>query len=67
MREPILASCNPAEQAALRSLYERDLDAQGAFTDWMHKVHRDGIQGCLIVRSWCGMTVGIEQDGYTHT
>jgi len=46
-------------------------DAQGLnladFIDTATVPHQDSVlDGCVMV-PWCGMTVGIERDGYTHT
>ena len=61
-----------AQRRALSMLWLRCLDAcalsnpLGSLRAFHRSAHNSPMMGCVIVR-WCGMTVGIEPDGYTHT
>jgi hypothetical protein len=51
---------------ALRKLYERDNDIYPSFEVFVEHAHYSSLMGCVMV-NWCGMWIGIETDGYTHS
>ena len=52
---------------ALEKLYSRSSDGCATFEEFEQRAQpMIGGDGCIIV-GWCGMFVGIEADGYTHT
>lgn len=66
-----LKTMNAAERCALAKLFNRDR-APLSRTEWMRqyrafrKTAWYSFAGCWVVQ-WCGMTIGIESDGYTHS
>lgn len=55
-----------AVREAVIVLYERDTDGCESFSEFWKRFTWCNIIGCYGGR-WCGMYVGIERDGYTHT
>lgn len=70
-----MINLTPEQEQALERLYERSADGASTFEEfaeraqpmigWVDWASPHG-NGCIIV-GWCGMFVGIETDGYTHT
>ena len=61
------AELTEAQTHALRELYCRSSDGNRSLDDFIHTAIPElGSTGCILVH-WCGMTVGIESDGYRHT
>ena len=54
-----------AQKRAIKRIYDRD--AQGmTYLAFRRSVERACYDNCLMVQ-WCGMWLGIEEDGYTHS
>lgn len=53
------------QRAALFNLYQRAPEGR-TYLQFRRTVHKSFGTDCLIVR-WCGMWIGIERDGYTHS
>jgi hypothetical protein len=57
---------NQLESAALERLYCRSYKDRCTYIQYRRKAWYSGLDGCWFVE-YCGMTVGIESDGYTHS
>lgn len=65
---------NKAEQQALAKLFARSYGTMYESTKHLTRhyrafrrtAHYSHLVGCWMLQ-WCGMTVGIERDGYTHS
>ena len=53
-----------AQQVALKSVYDRTCDKPGSYLEFRRTVQPGW--DCVMVE-WCGMWLGIETDGYTHS
>jgi len=57
-----------AQRKAVYGLYLRNADGARCYREFRRRVKAMiGSPGCVCVPSWCGMYVGIEPHGYTHT
>ena len=56
------------QRVALLSVYHRDWGhhAKPSYLTWRRTAVRAPFDGCVMV-PWCGMWLGIEPDGYTHS
>lgn len=54
------------QRDALKILYHRDKNGAANFLEFIKPAHESNLMGCVMV-PWCGMQVGIETDGYTHS
>lgn len=61
-----VAELSTAEHEALRKVFDRDHDGAFDFQAFVTRARRDAIMGCIMV-PWCGMWLGVEPDGYTHS
>jgi len=52
------------QREAIARVYHRDPDGSKSYLQFRHRV----VMGydCLMIQ-WCGMWLGIESDGYTHS
>lgn len=57
---------NDQQRLALRNLYDRNADGATYYTEFLARAYQSTIMDCIMV-PWCGMQVGIETDGYTHS
>jgi hypothetical protein len=66
---------NKAQQRALKAVYDRGPiyrtikvghERPITYRQFRKRVRIDTLIDCAMVQ-WCGMTLGIEQDGYTHS
>jgi hypothetical protein len=55
---------NKAQQRALKAVYDRDWNKPASYLAFRRTVQPGW--GCVMVE-WCGMQLGIEPDGYTHS
>jgi hypothetical protein len=55
-----------AQWAALHRLYERSNDIHSSFESLAATAQLSTLMDCVMV-PWCGMWIGIERDGYTHS
>lgn len=55
---------NKAQRRALKKVYDRYPETQESYRQFRSRVQ--GGFGYVIVY-WCGMWLGIERDGYTHS
>lgn len=55
---------NEAENAGCRSLFDRNPDGAADYAEFKARFTYS-FMGCWLGR-WCGQTMGIEDDGYTH-
>ena len=55
---------NKAQQRALKAIYDRDWNKPKSYLAFRRTVQPGS--GCVMVE-WCGMWLGIETDGYTHS
>ena len=56
----------PAQLTAIRRKYDQSPDGADSFESFMARTtgpHYDG----LVALNWCGMWLGIETDGHTHS
>ena len=54
------------QREALLRIYKRDWeDKPASYTEFRRTAYHS-VMGCLMVE-WCGMWLGIEPDGYTHS
>ncbi len=54
------------QRKAIFDLYRRNADGSKTYREFRKRVaHYFG--GYIGINGWCGMFVGIEKDGYTHT
>lgn len=64
-----LAQVTDAQRTALTRLFARHAEGAATVEEF---AERGGLEyllcggGCVMVQ-WCGMTIGIEPDGYTHS
>jgi hypothetical protein len=56
------------QRVALKRLYDRTGDTIAPFSPSYREFRREVqyMGDCIMVR-WCGMWLGIERDGYTHS
>ncbi len=54
------------QRVAIKKLYDRDWDKPDSYLEFRRTVQPDFILDCVMV-PWCGMVLGIETDGYTHS
>lgn len=57
---------NKAQLTALLRLYQRDPGQHRTFLAFRRSATMSYPLGCMMVQ-WCGMWIGIEDDGYTHS
>ena len=55
----------PAQRDALLVVYARK-DIGQTWQEFIESAQPDPLMGCLMV-PWCGMWLGIEKDGHTHS
>jgi hypothetical protein len=67
-RTPTALKLSKSQQHAVKKLYDRleDNDDRESFLAFRRRV-MPGIGGDYVGVPWCGMYVGIELDGHTHT
>ena len=67
-RTPTALKLSKSQQRAVKNLYDRleDTDDRESFLAFRRRV-MPGIGGDYVGILWCGMYVGIELDGHTHT
>ena len=56
-----------AQRKALHALFARSRESQRMTYRQFRRTIRPGFGGDYIMVPFCGMQVGIEQDGYTHS
>ena len=54
------------QRKAVKRLYDRNADGAKSYRAFRARVGRFIGLGCICV-PWCGMYIGIETDGYTHS
>jgi len=59
-----MAKLNKAQQIALKKVFDRDQNNGKTYLQFRRTVQTS--YGCVMV-PWCGMWLGIEPDGYTHS
>ena len=47
--------------------FEDDNDGAVDFYEFLDRVKAFPCDDCVVIEKWCGMTIGIEIDGYSHT
>lgn len=57
---------NMKEQEACKALFDRSADGAADYAAFRERFKYDRLNGCWI-GEWCGMIVGIEENGYTHS
>lgn len=55
-----------AQFEALAAKYDQSRDGAAHFGEFCQRAYADTLLGCIMV-PWCGMLLGIERDGYTHS
>lgn len=55
-----------AQRAAIRALYLRSNDGAPSYLAFRRRFRYDYLNGVMF-GGWCGMLVGIEADGFSHT
>ena len=61
-----MARLTKAQQIALKRLYDRDWSKPASYLAFRRTVRFDFIMDCIMV-PWCGIQLGIELNGYTHS
>lgn len=61
-----LETATPEQLAALRRVWERPQDGPKATWEEFRTSAQIAFGDCVMV-PWCGMVLGIETDGYTHS
>jgi hypothetical protein len=51
---------------ALKRIYDRNWNKPKSYLAFRRTAHISHMQGCVML-PWCGMTLGIERDGHTHS
>lgn len=51
---------------AIKKLWTRSHDGETSYRMFRSRFYDSRMNGC-VMGTWCGMTVGIEDDGHTHT
>lgn len=54
------------QQRSLKVLWERSSDGAKGYIEFRRRIHMAFNDSCAMIH-WCGMWVGIEEDGYRHT
>lgn len=54
------------QEAAIRNLYSRSPDGTLTYEEFHSRFRDNTLMGCVL-GTWCGMVIGIEPDGYTHS
>jgi len=54
------------QRKSLRCLYEQSADGSETYLQFRHRARLDTLMDCVMIH-WCGMWIGIERDGYTHS
>ncbi len=58
----------PEQLRALWLKFEQHADGAGGFEEFKRRARPVGVgSDSYIILRWCGMTLGIEWDGYTHS
>jgi hypothetical protein len=60
-----LEGATPDQLIALVKLYWRNADGAQTYNEFRNRAH--SYHGGYIGLDWCGMFIGIEKDGYTHS
>jgi hypothetical protein len=55
-----------AQRHAVFKLYSRNVDGAHSYRQFRQRVF-PGFGGAYVMVQWCGMYVGIETDGHSHT
>jgi hypothetical protein len=56
-----------AQREAIARVYTRNPDGAASYREFRKRAHlRNSFMGCIML-PWCGMFLGIEPDGYTHS
>jgi hypothetical protein len=55
-----------AQQQALLALYQRSPDGAASYLAFRRRAAYSHMVGCVMI-PWCGMWIGIEYDGHTHS
>lgn len=66
MTDMVERTMNEKEDAACASLFNRSADGAVHYEAFKARFQYINFVGCWLGQ-WCGMTVGIESDGFTHT
>lgn len=66
LRRTPLEGMNAAQEASILKKYKQNSDGAASYDEFRNRANADTIMGCVML-PWCGMWVGIEKDGYTHT
>ncbi len=53
-----------AQRKAVKKIYDRDFDVMETYREFRKRVQPGS--NCVMIK-WCGMWLGIEPDGYTHS
>ncbi len=54
------------KEAAACQLWSKNADGCATFAQFQARFAYNRLNGCWLGQ-WCGMTIGIEEDGYTHS
>lgn len=55
-----------AQREALKRVYTRNPDGARNYREFRKRAYLNTVMGCVLLQ-WCGMWLGIEPDGYTHS
>ncbi len=55
------------QRIALKRIYDRDWDKPDSYMKFRRTVECGTIRDQFVMVKWCGMWLGIEPDGYTHS
>lgn len=56
-----------AQNDAVQAKFDQNPDGCETIIDLYDRIIPENQYGAVLIIKWCGMVVGIEKDGYTHT
>ncbi len=56
-----------AQNEAVQTKFDQNPDGCETIADLYDRLVPESPYGAVLISKWCGMVVGIEKDGYTHT
>jgi hypothetical protein len=58
----------PAQNEAVQAKFDQNPDGCETIAELYDRIQPELMSnGAVLINQWCGMVVGIETDGYTHT
>jgi hypothetical protein len=63
----LLPPLTDEQRRALQGLYQRSPDGAGSLAEFLCRVQVEICGRGAVGLAWCGMYIGVEPDGYTHS